>query len=72
MVALGFHVLNDYGIPYPRVRPEGSPRQPGVLEAARRVHDEHIGVGRAFHPFRLPEIMEQRLPWSPCSRPARN
>lgn len=36
-------------------------RYQGVLEAARRVHDERIGVGRAFHPFRLPEIMEQRL-----------
>jgi hypothetical protein len=33
----------------------------GVLESARRVHDEHIGVGRAFHPFRLPEVMEQQL-----------
>jgi hypothetical protein len=32
-----------------------------VLESARRVHDEHIGVGRAFHLFRLPEVMEQRL-----------
>jgi hypothetical protein len=30
-----------------------------VLESARRVHDEHIGVGRAFHLFRLPEV--QRL-----------
>jgi hypothetical protein len=36
-------------------------RYQGVLEAARRVHDEHIGVGRAFHPFRLPEVTEQRL-----------
>lgn len=33
----------------------------GVLESARRVHDDHIGVGRAFHPFRLPEVMEQRI-----------
>jgi hypothetical protein len=33
----------------------------GVTEAARRVHDEHIGVGRAFHLFRLPEEMEQDL-----------
>src|SRR5271165_1656301 len=33
----------------------------GALAAAQRVHDEHVGVGRAFHPFRLPEIMEQRL-----------
>jgi hypothetical protein len=36
-------------------------RYQGVLESARRVHDQHIGVGRAFHPFRLPEVMEQRL-----------
>lgn len=36
-------------------------RYEGVVEAARRVHDEHIGVGRVFHPFRLPELMEQRI-----------
>ena len=36
-------------------------RYQGVLEAARRVHDERIGIGRAFHPFRLPEAVEQRL-----------
>jgi hypothetical protein len=36
-------------------------RYQGVLESARRVHDEHIGIGHAFHPFRLPEVMEQRL-----------
>lgn len=36
-------------------------RYQGVLEAARRIHDERIGVGRAFHPFRLPEIVEQRV-----------
>lgn len=33
----------------------------GVKEAARRVHDEHIGVGRVFHLFRLPETTEQAL-----------
>ena len=33
----------------------------GVKEAARRVHDEHIGVGRVFHLFRLPESTEQTL-----------
>jgi len=32
----------------------------GVTEAARRVHDERIGVGRVFHLFRLPETVEQR------------
>lgn len=31
----------------------------GVTAAAARVHDEHIGVGRSFHLFRLPEIYEQ-------------
>ena len=33
----------------------------GVKEAARRVHDDHIGVGRVFHLFRLPESTEQAL-----------
>jgi hypothetical protein len=33
----------------------------GVKESARRVHDEHIGVGRVFHLFRLPESIEQAL-----------
>jgi hypothetical protein len=32
----------------------------GVIEAARRVHDEHLSVG-SFHLFRLPEEMEQDL-----------
>lgn len=32
----------------------------GVTEAARRVHDERIGLGRVFHLFRLPETFEQR------------
>jgi hypothetical protein len=36
-------------------------RYQGVVESSRRLHDEHIGVGRVFHPFRLPEVMEQRL-----------
>lgn len=36
-------------------------RYQGTLQAARRVHDESIGVGRVFHPFRLPEAVEQRL-----------
>jgi hypothetical protein len=36
-------------------------RYQGLLEAARRLHDERIGVGRAFHLFRLPEALEQRL-----------
>lgn len=34
----------------------------GVKEAATRVHDEHIGVGRnVYHLFRLPEQYEQEL-----------
>lgn len=32
----------------------------GVLEAARRVHDEHLSVG-SYHLFRLPEEIEQDL-----------
>ena len=31
----------------------------GVLEAARRVHDERIGVGRTLHLFHMPEHYEQ-------------
>lgn len=33
----------------------------GVTEAARRVHDAAIGVGQAFHLFRLPETVEQEV-----------
>lgn len=33
----------------------------GVSEAARRVHDDAIGVGCVFHLFRLPEQLEQDL-----------
>lgn len=32
----------------------------GVLEAARRLHDEHLNVG-SYHLFRLPEEIEQDL-----------
>lgn len=32
----------------------------GVVEAARRLHDEHLSVG-SFHLFRLPEEAEQDL-----------
>ncbi len=31
----------------------------GVLEAARRIHDDHIGVGRTLHLFHMPEHYEQ-------------
>jgi hypothetical protein len=33
----------------------------GVSEAARRLHDEFIGIGNVFHLFRLPEEIEQDL-----------
>jgi hypothetical protein len=36
-------------------------RYSGVTEAACRVHDERIGVGRVFHLYRLPETIEQRI-----------
>lgn len=36
-------------------------RYSGVIEAAKLLHDKHIGVGRVFHLFRLPEVMEQSL-----------
>ena len=32
----------------------------GVLEAARKLHDEHLNVG-SYHLFRLPEEVEQDL-----------
>lgn len=35
-------------------------RYHGVLEAARRSHDEHLSVG-SYHLFRLPEEVEQDL-----------
>lgn len=34
----------------------------GVKEAATKVHDDYIGIGRSvFHLFRLPEAVEQEL-----------
>jgi hypothetical protein len=36
-------------------------RYHGLVEAARRVHDSRIGIGRVFHLFRLPEPLERRL-----------
>lgn len=36
-------------------------RYHGLVETARYVHDGRIGVGRAFHLFRLPESLEKRL-----------
>src|SRR5437773_108710 len=33
----------------------------GVREAARRVHDANVGIGRVFHLFRLPEETEHDL-----------
>ncbi len=36
-------------------------RYQGLVETARIVHDSRIGVGQAFHLFRLPETLERRL-----------
>jgi hypothetical protein len=33
----------------------------GVKESAAKVHDEHIGIGKTYHLFRLPEFIEQRI-----------
>lgn len=33
----------------------------GVTEAAARLHDEHVGVGRSVHLFRLPEGLERAV-----------
>jgi len=34
----------------------------GIREAAARIHDEHIGIGKGvFHLFRLPDTLEQEL-----------
>ncbi len=33
----------------------------GLTEAARRVHDEYIGLGNAYHLFRFPEDIEQNI-----------
>jgi hypothetical protein len=36
-------------------------RYQGTLEASRRLHDEHIGVGQVFHLFRFPAVVEQSI-----------
>ncbi|MDC1249725.1 BrxE family protein [Planktomarina sp.] len=36
-------------------------RYQGLVETARIVHDNRIGIGRASHLFRLPEALEGRL-----------
>src|SRR5439155_12420620 len=41
-----------------------------ATEAARRVHDEHIGVGNVFHLFRLPEELERQLHTHMLANPA--
>jgi hypothetical protein len=33
----------------------------GVCQAASLVHDDHIGLGRHFHLYRLPESTERRI-----------
>jgi hypothetical protein len=42
----------------------------GVVEAACRIHDEKIGVGRVFHLFRLPEATERRISGCPDNQVA--
>ena len=42
------------------VKTTAQARYHGVVEAARRIHDERLSVG-SFHLFRLPEEMEQDL-----------
>lgn len=42
------------------VKNSGLAQYHGVVEAARRLHDEHLSVG-VFHLFRLPEEVEQDL-----------
>ena len=36
-------------------------RYQGLVATARLVHDTRIGIGRAFHLFRLPETLERRI-----------
>ena len=36
-------------------------RYHGVVEAGKLLHDKRIGVGRVFHLFRLPKVLEQSL-----------
>ena len=33
----------------------------GVCEAAIKIHDEYIGIGRHFHLYRLPDSIEQNI-----------
>lgn len=33
----------------------------GVCQAAMRIHDEHIGIGRHYHMYRLPDPIEQNF-----------
>jgi hypothetical protein len=33
----------------------------GATEAARRVHDDRIGIGHVFHLFRMPETVERLI-----------
>jgi len=42
-------------------RTQWQARMTATSEAATRIHDEHIGVGRVFHLFRLPEALEQQI-----------
>ena len=33
----------------------------GVCEASRKIHDEHIGVGKTYHLYRLPDAIERNV-----------
>lgn len=42
-------------------RTSGLAQYHGVSQAARLLHDQHIGVGQVFHLFRLPEEIEREM-----------
>ena len=33
----------------------------GVCEASRKIHDEHIGIGKTYHLYRLPDAIERNV-----------
>lgn len=56
-----FYVATSYSFLLPVfARTPDLARYSGVIEAARRLHDEHLNVG-SYHLFRLPEEIEQDL-----------
>lgn len=70
---LGESVLPPWwtsGVSLPNANPFLTPVFPRSLNvvryealclAARRLHDQHVGIGRVFHLFRLPDELEQVL-----------